>query len=304
MTLLAGFIVQLLHVALMSAAAPTLIGVQSWMRARLAGRAGPPILQPWRELSRLLRKQVVLAETASAVTGVASAVSAAATAIVLWLVPSFALRMVSARLADLLVIAGVLALARCAVALAALDAGSALGGVGASRSMLLACLEEPAFLLVLFVLALLAGSLNVDVIAAMQTESGTAWRTAVGIALTATLLIALAGTRRSDVMAVEFAGSNLALIKATDALRLLVWFNLIGVMFLPFGMAPASDGAGAWVVGLICWLIRTALFAATLALLHALLGFIRVPRMAQVLGVAMLLGLLAAMVVFGEMVTA
>jgi formate hydrogenlyase subunit 4 len=303
MTLLAGLVAQLLHIALMAAVAPTLVGVLRWMQARLAGRVGPSPLQPWRELIRLLRKQTVLAEGAASVTTYAPMASAAATAVVAGLVPSFALGMTFAPFADLLAIAGLLTAARCSLALAAMDAGTALGGVGASREMLLASLTEPALLLVLFALALLAGSLNLDLIAATQMENGADWRIGMAIALAATVLVALADTMRHQVLASDLTGRGLALTEVTDALRLLVWFNLIGAMFLPFGMARSGAGPIAWAVGLTAWLARTLLFAAVLALLHAVHGRINLPRAAQMLGVAVLLGLLAAVFLFADMGT-
>ena len=144
-------------------------------------------------------------------------------------------------------------------------------------------------------------SLNLDAIAAMQLENGAGSRVGVGIALAATLLVALVGTMRFGMLAQEFGGPDLALIEATDAMRLLVWFNLIGTMFLPFGMALSAEGPIAWAVGIACWLIRTLVFAGALALLHAMLGFIRLQREAQVLGIAVLLGLLAAIFLFAGM---
>jgi formate hydrogenlyase subunit 4 len=303
MTLLAGFAVQLLHIALMAAAAPTLVGVLRWMQARLAGRVGPSPLQPWREMIRLLRKQTVLTESASSVTSCGPAANAAATAVAAALVPSFALGMTFAPFADLLAIAGLLTAARCSLALAAMDAGTALGGVGASRAMLLASLLEPALLLVLFALALFAGSLNLDLIAATQMENGADWRVGVGIALGATLLVALADTMRHEALASDLAGRSLALTEFTDGLRLLVWFDLIGAMFLPFGMARSGAGPIAWTVGLTAWLGRTLLFAALLALLHAVRGHISLPRAAQMVGVAALLGLLAVVFMFADMGT-
>jgi formate hydrogenlyase subunit 4 len=301
MTVLAGFVAQLLHIALMAAAAPMLVGVLGWMQARLAGRVGPSPLQPWRELIRLLRKQTVLAESASSATTYAPRAGAATTAVAASLVPSFALGMTFAPFADLLLIAGLLMAARCSLALVAMDAGSALGGVAASRAMLLAGLMEPALLLVLFALALLAGSLDLDLIAAMQLETGADWRIGMGIALGAILLVALADTMRHEALASDLAGRGLALTEVTDALRLLVWFNLIGAMFVPFGMARSGAGPSAWAVGIIAWLVRTLLFAALLALLHAVHGRINLPRAAQMLGVAALLGLLAVVFLFADM---
>jgi formate hydrogenlyase subunit 4 len=301
MTLLTGLVAQLLHIALIAAAAPTLIGIHRWMQARLAGRAGPSPLQPWRELTRLLRKQTMLAESASGVATIAPVACAAATAVAACLVPSFTLGMTFAPFADLLLISGLLMAARGSLALAAIDAGTAPGGMAASRAMLLACLAEPALLLALFVLALLAGSLNLDLIAAMQMENGADWRAGAGFALAATLLVALVDAMRREASGLDLGGPDLALIDAADAVRLLVWFNLIGAMFLPFGMARSGAGPIAWAVGSIAWLARTLLFAAALALLDAVLGRIRLLRAAHILGVAVLLGLLAAVFLFVDM---
>ena len=90
--------------------------------------------------------------------------------------------------------------------------------------------------LMVFALALLAGSLNLDAIAAMQLENGAVSRVGVGIALAATLLVTLVGTMRREMLVQEFDGPDLALLDATDAMRLLVWFNLIGAMFLIFAV--------------------------------------------------------------------
>ena len=301
MTVLAGVVAQLLHIALVLAAAPTLTGIHRWMQARLAGRVGPSPLQPWRDLVRLWRKSPVLAESASGVTAYAPMVVAAAIGVAACLVPSFTLGMAFAPLADLLVIAGLLMAARAALSLAAIDAGTTPGGMAASRTMLLGCLAEPAFLLVLFVLALLAGSLDLDLIAAMQIENGLAWRTGVGIGLAATMLAALVDVTPLDAAALDLAGRDLALIEAAGALRLLVWFNLIGAMFLPFGMASADDGPLAWLVGMAAWLARTLVLAAALTLAQAVIGRVGLQRSVQVLGVAVLLGLLAAAFVVADM---
>lgn len=302
MNLLFGFVAQLLHIALTLAAAPTLIGIMRWIEARLTGHVGPAIVQPWRDLHRLLRKESVLAESASDITATAPLISAAAIAIAAVLVPSFALGMSFAPFADLLVIIGLLTLSRGSLALAAMDAGTAPGGMTASRMMNLACLTEPALLLVVFVLALLAGSSNLDLIAAMQQESATDWRTAVVLAFAATLLVAFAdGGWRATLT--EFSGRDLALIEATDALRLLLWFNLIGAMFLPFGMAPSGTGPLVWLVGLASWLVRTLLFALAAAVVPVVVGRLRMMRVAQLLGVAILLGLLAIAYLFAGMAT-
>jgi formate hydrogenlyase subunit 4 len=301
MTLLAGFIAQLLHIALIACAAPMLVGVLGWMRARLAGAHGPSMLQPLLDLVRLVRKEPVVAESASSVTAFAPAVGAAAVAVSALLVPSFACGMILAPLADLLLIAALLMTGRVCLALAEMDAGTTSGGLNASRAMLLGCLAEPALLLVLLTLALQAGSLNADQVATTRLEGGIGAPAAASLALAAATLVALADVARLEPPAADLGGRELALVEVTRALRLLVWFNLLGAMFLPFGMALPGAGPIAWLVGIVAWLFRTLVFTTALALYHAVLGHVRLPRAARMLGVAVLLGFLAAVFVLAGM---
>ncbi len=127
----------------------------------------------------------------------------------------------------------------------------------------------------------------------MQQESD--WRIGSILALAALLVVALIDTTYPEALAEQLSGPDLALVEASAAVRLLVWFNLIGAMFLPFGMAPAGTAdPSAWLVGLICWLGKTLVFTAVLAAVRTLIGRISLVRAAKALGVAILLGLLAS----------
>ena len=303
MTFAVAFVEQLLHIALVLAAAPTLSGIIRWARARLVGRSGPPILQPWRDLARLLGKQPVMAESASELSAVAPLVAAAAVATAAMLVPSFTLGMTLAQFADLLTIAGLLILARTAIALAGMDAGSAAGGIGASRTMVAASLSEPALVLAIFALALLAGSSNLDIIAAMQQDSGLGWHTGAGLALAATALVVIVDRADRPVsatvpIALEFSGRDMAVIEATEALRLLVWLNLIIAMFLPFGIAPAGAGLTELGRGLVCWVAKLLALGGAIALVQVAAGGLAPRHVSHVLGAAVLLGLLAVVFLF------
>ena len=83
--------------------------------------------------------------------------------------------------------------------------------------MLLGCLAEPALLLVLFALAVLAGSLNADLVAAARIESGIGWPTAVGLAMAAVTLVALVDVARLEPLSADLGGREVALIEATRA---------------------------------------------------------------------------------------
>ncbi|HET7880146.1 MAG TPA: NADH-quinone oxidoreductase subunit H [Acetobacteraceae bacterium] len=301
MTVLGALAAQVLHMALMAAAAPTLTGLLRWFQARMAGHIGSSPLQPWQDFARLLRKQSVRAEDTSAVTTEAPIVSAAALAVAASLVPSFTLGMTFARFADLLVIAGLLALGRAASALVAMDPGAAQGGIAASRTLLLGGLAECALLLVLFALALFAGSLNVEVIAAMRIEIAGDWRVGLVFALAATLLVALVDAMRREMLGLGVSGSNLALLELADALRLLVWLDLIGALFLPFGVALAGAGLGEWAIGIFAWLLRLLVFVVVLVLSQTIVGSLGLAAAARTLGVALLLGMLAVMFVLADM---
>jgi formate hydrogenlyase subunit 4 len=305
-TLLLSLIAQLLHLALVLAAAPVLTGALALFEARLQGRSGPHFLRPWRDLLRLFRKQTLLAENVSWLFRAAPAVAFAAIAVAAALVPSFALGMTTAPAADLLVIAGLLLLARCVLALAAMDTGSAFGGIGASRGMLVTVFAEPVLLAVFLLFSLFAGSSNVDAIAATVREGGAA-RVSLGLALPALLAVVLTDSAPQSAEelgmmdaagTLEYSGRRLALIEAAAALRLLVWLSLIASVFVPFGVAPADASPGLWLVGLVAWAVKFFLLLATLALFNTVRARMRLFRAPEFLGVALLLALLAAVLWF------
>jgi len=286
-----------LHIALLVAVAPVLPVLLRCIEARLTGRTGADLLDTWRELLRLARKQRVVAENASPLYRVAPAACFAIVGLAAALVPSFTLGMALAPLSDLLLIVGLLALARCIQALAGMDVGASIGGIGATRTMEIAALAEPALLLVVFTLAVFAGSSSVELIAAMQRDGNAISWGSLSLALAAVVLVGFADIRR-DGLVQEFSGSDLALLNAADMLRLIVWLNLIGALFLPFGMAPAGAPL-AWPLGLGCWLVRTLSLTAVLAVVGIGTARMRLARVTRLLACAVLFALLAAVYLFG-----
>ena len=305
-----GFIAQLLHTALMLAGAPVLVGAIRVLKARLLGRTGPPILQPWRDLIRLFRKQPVCAENASWLFHAAPAAGFAATAAAAMLIPSFSLAMTSAPIADLIVIVGLLTLARVILALAGMDVGTSFGGIGASREMTYAVFAEPALLLVVFTLALLLGTTNLDLVVTTLREGNYGVRVSLGLALIAIITVAIAENGRipidnpathleltmvHEAMVLEYSGRYLALIEWTAALKLLVWMTLISSIFLPFSLAT---NVLFWPVGALAWAAKVGALAAGLGIFESAIAKMRVFRVPEFLGIAVLLGLLAAVFLF------
>ncbi len=301
------------HTALMLAVAPLLTGWLRLLKARLLGRAGPPLLQPYRDLLRLSRKGPVLAENASWLFRAAPAAAFAAVLAAVSLVPSFTLGMATAPASDLLVLAGLLTAARCILALAGMDVGTAFGGIGSSRTMMFAVFAEPALLLVTFTLGLLAGTTNLDQIAGVLRDAGLGLRVSLGLALVAIIAVAIVENGRvpadnpathleltmvHEAMALEYSGRHLALVEAAAALQLLLWLSLIAGIFAPFGTAAAGASPLLWLMGLPAWAAKVFVLATGLGCLEVSVAKMRVFRVPEFLGVAVLLGLLAAVFLF------
>lgn len=313
MTILGAIVSWLLHMALMLAAAPVLIGVIRVLKARLLGRRGPPVLQPWRDLLRLVLKRPVIATSATPVFRPAPLLALGATCAAAALVPSFAGGMVFAGAADLLVIAGLLGLARITQAAAALDTGTPFGGMGASREMAFATFAEPALLLSVLIFAMLAGTTNLDAVAAALREAPPGLRVSLGLAALAMLAVAVAENARIPVDnpsthleltmvhesgLLEYSGPDLAVWDLQTALKLLLWFSLLAALFVPFGLAPPGAGPLAWLGGLVAWVIKMGALAAALASFEVSIAKMRIFRVAEFLGAALLLALLAAVFLF------
>ena len=102
----------------------------------------------------------------------------------------------------------------------------------------------------------------------------------------------------------EFSGGDLALVELAEALRMLVWFDLIAALFLPLGMAEQGAGPLSWAVGLVAWGMKLLVLVAGLAALRCAAGRLAGRRIPQVVGIAAVLGLLAALLAMASAVAA
>jgi formate hydrogenlyase subunit 4 len=308
-----ALVAQALHVALMLAAAPLVVGVIRWLKARMMGRRGASPLQPLRDLDKLLRKRPLLAENASIVSEAAPYAAFAAGLVAIALVPSFTRGMAFAPLADLMLLAGLLALSRMALALAGMDVGTAFGGLGAAREMSFSAFAEPALVLSVMSFAILAGTTNLDLIAATFRDGGLGLRVSLGLSAMALLAVAVAENARIPVdnpathleltmvheaMLLESTGRHLALWEYGAALKLTLWLSLWAAIFVPFGAAPAGSGPLLWMAGLVAWLAKMGVLCLALAAFESAIAKMRVFRVPEFLGAALLLALLAAALLF------
>jgi len=313
MALIPELLTQFAQMALVLLLAPLLTGFVRKLKARLLRRRGPSVFQPYRDLLRLLRKEVVLAENASWLFRAAPYLIFATTWVAAALVPTFATGLLYSWSADLIAIIALLGSARFLLALAGMDVGTSFGGIGSSREVMIASLAEPAMLLIAFTLALVAGSTQLSTVADFMNSPEVGLRVSVGMALIALVMVAIAENARIPVdnpathleltmvheaMVLEYSGRHLAMIEFASFLKLLLYVSLIACLFAPWGLAPPGAGPWAFALGAAAWLGKLAVAGTLLALFETAIAKMRVFRVPEFLGAALMLGLLATLLMF------
>lgn len=313
MVLITDLLVQGTQMALVLILAPLLTGFTRKIKARLLLRRGPPLLQPYRDLWRLLRKEVLLADNASWLFRVAPYLIFAATWVAAALVPTFATGLTFSWTADLIAIVALLGSARFFLALAGMDVGTSFGGIGSSREMMIATLAEPAMLLTVFTLALVAGSTQLSSVTAFMSSQAVGLRVSLGMALAALVMVAIAENARIPVdnpathleltmvheaMVLEYSGRHLAMIELAAMLKLLLYLSLIGCVFLPWSLAAPGSTMPAYFFGALFYIGKLAASGFLLVLFETSIAKMRVFRVPDFLGAALMLALLGALLLF------
>ncbi len=307
------WLTQLSQVALVLGLAPLLSGVTRKIRARLLRRRGPSVVQPYRDLLKLIHKEAVVAENASWLFRSAPYAIFATTWVAATLVPTFATGLTLSGAADLIVIVALLGTARFLLALAALDVGTSFGGIGSSREMMFASLAEPAMLMAVFTLSLFAGSTQLSSISTFMLGPNAGLSISIALALIALIIVTIGENARIPVdnpathleltmvheaMILEYSGRHLAVIEAAASMKLLLYLSLIACVFVPWGTAAAGAGVLAYAFGLGAYAAKLAAFAFLLVLFETAVAKMRVFRVPEFLGVALMLGLLGTILLF------
>jgi formate hydrogenlyase subunit 4 len=313
MAVILDTLVQLGQLVLVLLLAPLLTGYVRKVKSRLLRREGPAIIQPYRDLLKLLRKEVVLADNASWLFRVAPYLIFATTWVAAALVPTFATGLAFSPAVDLIAIVALLGSALFLLALAGLDVGTSFGGIGSSREMMISSLAEPAMLMVAFTLSLLAGSTQLSSVATYMQGSAVGLRVSLALSLVGLIMVAIAENARvpidnpathleltmvHEAMILEYSGRHLAVIEAAASLKLLLYLSLILCLFAPWGVAIAGQGFGSYALALLIYVAKLAMGGFLLAVFETAIAKMRVFRVSDFLGVSLMLGLLAALLLF------
>jgi formate hydrogenlyase subunit 4 len=303
-----GYVLEVTQALLAVALAPGVVGLIRWMKARLQNRRGAPIWQPYLELRKLFNKEVVVSTNASWLFRATPFVVFASILVVTFLVPVLGAPLPFDRVGDLLVVVYVLLLGTFFLSLAGLDPGSPFGGMGASRVMTIAALAEPTVALAIFALALSAGSTNFGQIVARTLATPTAVMSPGHLlSFSALFIVTLAETGRlpidnpathleltmiHEATVLEYSGRYLALIEWASMIKLLVFFTLLGNLFVPWGIATTPT-PGALVVACLALIVKLGVLAVAIAVFETRIAKLRLFRVPELLSVSFVLGLLA-----------
>jgi formate hydrogenlyase subunit 4 len=312
MELITNLLVQGIQMVLVVSLAPLLVGLVRKLKARLTRRQGASLIQPYRDMLRLMRKDVVLAENASWLFRAVPYLVFGTTWVAAALIPTFAIGLQFSWTADMIAIVALLGSARFFLALAGMDVGTSFGGIGSSREMMFATMAEPAMLLTVFAVALVAGSTQLSTVSAVLS-SGVGLRVTLGLGLVALIIVALVENARIPVdnpathleltmvheaMVLEYSGRHLAMIELAAALKLLLYVSLIGCIFFPWGMASQSASLTGYLIGFAVYLGKLTIGGVLLAIFETSVAKMRVFRVPDFVGIALMLGLLGTLLLF------
>jgi formate hydrogenlyase subunit 4 len=303
----------LLQIGLVLLLSPLVTGFNRVLKARVQTRRGPSLIQPYRDIYKLLRKGMVIPDTASWIFTSTPFVLFVTTLLASLLIPMVSASAPLSLYGGVLAVVYLLALGRFFLALAGLDTGGSFGGLGSSREMTISAIAEPALMLAVFTVAIGAGSTNLSIVA--QSAQGQSWRFLAPsqmLAFAALFIVLIAETGRIPVdnpsthleltmiheaMILEYSGPYLALIEWAAAIKQLVLMMLLVNVFFPFGLS--SDWSpGAVLFSLALFVLKLLLLSVVVAVVEISNAKMRLFRVPELLAIAFVLGALALVSTF------
>jgi formate hydrogenlyase subunit 4 len=309
----AAILANLLQFVLLLAVSPLVSGCIRTLKARLQTRRGPSVLQPYRDLYKLLRKGMVLPDSASWLFSAVPCIVFLTAIVAGLMIPTISVTAPLGLFGGVLAVVYLLGLGRFALALGGLDTGSSFGGLGSSREMTIAALAEPAMMLAIFTVAIGANSTSLSEIA--RAAIGQQWRFLAPsqmLAFAALFLVLIAETGRIPVdnpathleltmiheaMILEYSGPYLALIEWGAAIKQLLLMTLLLNSFFPFGLQPDWSAASV-VTGLAILLLKLLALGGVIVLVETSNAKLRLFRVPELLAIAFTLGALALIATF------
>ncbi|MBZ5554507.1 MAG: NADH-quinone oxidoreductase subunit H [Acidobacteriia bacterium] len=306
--MLIGILIELAQLLIVALGAPLLVGVIRKVKARLQGRRGAGLLQPYLDMRKWLVKEAVVSENASWIFRFTPYLQASVMLLSALLIPLLTVQTPLGFTGNIIVLMYLFLLATFFLALAGLDAGSAFGGMGSSREMTIAALAEPTVMIAIFAIALRVGSTSLDeIIRRGAAESLLLLNPGHLLAFIALFIVTLAETGRlpidnpsthleltmiHEAMILEYSGRHLALIEWASGMKLFLFLSLLANLFFPWGVAMNRDGPSV-LLACVVLVLKVGLLAAIIAVLETSVAKLRLFRVPELLSGSFLLALLA-----------
>ena len=303
----------LFQIVLVLLLAPLVTGLNRLLKARVQTRQGPGVLQPYRDIYKLLRKGMVIPDTASWIFTATPFVLFVTTLLASLLIPTISARAPLSLFGGVLAVVYLLALGRFFLALGGLDTGGSFGGLGSSREMTISAIAEPALMLAVFTVAIGAGSTDLSIVA--QSGLGQSWHffaPSQMLAFAALFIVLIAETGRIPVdnpathleltmiheaMILEYSGPYLALIEWAAAIKQLVLMTILVNVFFPFGLST-DWSAWTFLFSLPVFILKLLLLAVVVAIVEVSNAKMRLFRVPELLAIAFVMGVLALVSTF------
>lgn len=301
-----------LQILLLLAGAPLFAGWVKTVKCRMQGRSYAGVLQPYRDIAKVFSKEVILAENASWIFRMTPYIVFGVMVMIGGIIPFISIDLPFAATADVIALVMLFAIIRFFTALAGMDIGTAFGGMGSSREMMIASLAEPAMLMAIFTVSLASNSTSLTHMVMVVGHGAFVLRPSLAFALIAFIMVHLTETGRVPVdnpsthleltmvheaMILEYSGRHLALIEWAGMMKLFI-FSALGIAaFCPWGISASSDPAGL-VVGLAAMVAKLAVLGVIMVLIETGMAKMRLFRLTEYLGSAFLLATLGMLSFF------
>lgn len=300
--------VGILQTILLIAIAPLMAGIVSKLKAGMQNRPGSSVLQPYRDLIKLCRKDRVVSGSCSWIFRAVPIVCMSSMLILAAMTP-FVYTGVLAPYGGLVTVVYMFTMYRFAMVLGGLEGGSTFGGMGSSREMMMSVLIEPALLLGIATLAVLsgAGTDMGDISEAIASMGMAAVGPALILAACSFMITLLAENARipfdnptthleltmvHEAMLLEYSGRDLAMMEYSSMLRMTIFMAMLGSLFLPWGISTTGDPASL-VLGLVLAMAKMFAIAFVVALVESVLCKSRLFKVPNLLTVSFALSLIA-----------
>ena len=295
-------IIEMLQIAIVLILAPVFIGWVRMLKCWFQGRTSAGLFQPLRDIMKLFYKDVVLAENASWIFRFTPYLVFAVTVLAGGIIPILSVDLPLSATADVIALIALFAIARFFIALAGMDIGTAFGGMGSSREMMIASLAEPAMLMAIFTVSLVSKSTSLSQIVQTITHAEFILRPSMAFAILAFILITIAETGRIPVdnaathleltmiheaMILEYSGRHLALIEWAGMMKLFLFTSIGIASFFPWGIA-AVDNLFQLPAAIIFMAVKFCIVGIVLVLIELGLAKMRIFRVPEFLGSAFL----------------